>query len=113
MYVIISLYLYSLFQGTTDDDGDDGDDEALCNKAALVAAVYALGGMAGALLAGPLVNLAALGRRPVYLVNLTIFISGYTLIGLSQTYTQIIVGRLLTGFATGVTGYELYIMCNL
>eukprot|EP00615_Pteridomonas_danica_P006474 CAMPEP_0114361172 /NCGR_PEP_ID=MMETSP0101-20121206/24492_1 /TAXON_ID=38822 ORGANISM="Pteridomonas danica, Strain PT" /NCGR_SAMPLE_ID=MMETSP0101 /ASSEMBLY_ACC=CAM_ASM_000211 /LENGTH=439 /DNA_ID=CAMNT_0001505931 /DNA_START=925 /DNA_END=2240 /DNA_ORIENTATION=+ len=85
-------------------DDDSNDDAALCDRTALVAAIYAIGAIAGAILAGPLVNHPSLGRRPVYLMNLVNFMGGYLLIGLSQNYAQIVTGRLITGFASGVSG---------
>lgn len=90
--------------GSADEVDDEDDDGGLCDAASFLAAAYALSAMAGSVLAGPLSDHPKVGRRPVYLLNALVFVGGWVAVGTAASNSQIVVGRLLTGLGTGITG---------
>ncbi|ELK15598.1 Solute carrier family 2, facilitated glucose transporter member 11 [Pteropus alecto] len=70
----------------------------------LIVSLYPLGGLFGALLAGPLA--IRLGRKKSLLVNNTLVVAAAILFGFSRragSFEMIMLGRLLTGISAGVS----------
>jgi MFS family permease len=66
----------------------------------MVIAVFALGGMVGGLIGGPLSD--RLGRVPLMVWNNLFFVAGSVLLGTATSEVMLIAGRLLVGIGSGV-----------
>jgi MFS family permease len=89
-----------------DGDGDDG----VCAKASFVAAVYALGALAGAVVAGPLMD--RFGRRRLYLFNTCVFILGWLCVGLCSCYGVLVRRTPLEGAIGKDDAVSFYDACS-
>lgn len=67
----------------------------------VVVSILLIGGIAGAVVAGTMAD--ALGRKKTLLISAVIFILGSLVLGVCQSYSGLLVGRLVCGFAVGVT----------
>lgn len=65
----------------------------------LVASIPFLGMTIGALVAGPLAD--RVGRRPIFLVDMGLFLASSVLLGISQSVWEIVVLRFVVGLAVG------------
>lgn len=65
----------------------------------IVASIPFLGMAIGALVAGPLAD--RIGRRPIFMVDMMLFLVSSVLLGVSQTVWEIVVLRFLVGVAVG------------
>ncbi|KAM7342106.1 solute carrier family member pippin [Cochliomyia hominivorax] len=67
-----------------------------------IASVHSLATPIGSFLSGPLADY--LGRRSALLVAVLPLFAGWVVLALSQSYTMLLIGRLLCGFSTGILG---------
>ncbi len=66
----------------------------------MVVSIILLGGLAGALLAGPIAD--RVGRRPTIGLSASMFVFGTLFIVLSNSYEMILLGRFINGIGIGV-----------
>ncbi|KAI8122138.1 Facilitated trehalose transporter Tret1 [Lucilia cuprina] len=67
-----------------------------------IASVHSLATPIGSFLSGPMADY--MGRRSALLVSVLPLFAGWCVLALSQSYTMLLIGRLLCGFATGILG---------
>lgn len=67
-----------------------------------IASVHSLATPVGSLLSGSLADL--IGRRTTLLVSVIPIFIGWSFLALSQSYTMLIAGRMICGFAVGILG---------